>query len=487
MSYCLNPDCQKPQNPATTKFCLNCGSKLLLGERYRAINPIGQGGFGRTFLAIDEYKPSQPRCVIKQFFPQTQGTSNAEKAAELFTREALRLDELGKHPQIPELLAHFQQEGRQYLVQEFIDGQNLSQELASQGVFNEFQILQLLKDLLPVLQFVHSKQVIHRDIKPENIIRRSVDGKLVLVDFGASKFASQTSLEKPGTVIGSLGFAAPEQIAGKASAASDLYSLGVTCIYLMTNKSPLDLFDVERNIWGWRYYLQEPVSESFARILDKLLQHAITQRYHSAAEVLQDLMALTSEKNASSHSATAEKIPSQSAANSQKTTTNNNPSFIAKILGGTPQVLTGKIMQTLGNYEKALDLYERAIQINPNNYDAWYKKGCLYWELQCGEKAIICYEKTLEIKPDHYEAWRSLGTALYSLQRYEEAVYSYDKALQIYPHQPTFWLWRSIALKLLGKNTEAQISFAKAKETLPANSAEKAAILLEAWENLIKF
>ncbi|HIK28001.1 MAG: serine/threonine-protein kinase [Oscillatoriaceae bacterium SKW80] len=484
MSYCLNPDCQKPQNPAVTKFCLNCGSKLLLGERYRAIKPIGQGGFGRTFLAIDEYKPSQPRCVIKQFFPQTQGTSNAEKAAELFTREAQRLDELGKHPQIPELLAHFQQEGRQYLVQEFIDGQNLSQELASKGVFNEFQILQLLKDLLPVLQFVHSKQVIHRDIKPENIIRRSADGKIVLVDFGASKFASQTSLEKLGTVIGSVGFAAPEQITGKALAASDLYSLGVTCIYLMTNKSPLDLFDAERNIWGWRYYLQEPVSESFAHILDKLLQPALEQRYQSAAEVLQDLTALSSENSAYSYSATAEKIPYQSASNSKNAT--KNLSFIAKILGGTPQVLTGKIMQSLGNYEKALDLYDRAIQINPRNYDAWYKKGCLYWELQRYEKAIICYEKTLEIKPDHYEAWRSLGTLLYSLQRYEEAVFSYDKALQIYPHQPTLWLWRSMALKLLGKSAEAQISFAKAKEILPANSAEKAAILLEAWENLIK-
>ncbi len=486
MSYCLNPDCQKPQNPAASKFCLNCGSKLLLGDRYRAITPIGQGGFGRTFLAVDEYKPSQPRCVIKQFFPQAQGTSNAEKAAELFTREAVRLDELGKHPQIPELLAHFQQEGRQYLVQEFIDGQNLSQELESQGVFSESQILQLLEDLLPVLQFVHAQQVIHRDIKPENIIRRRASGQLVLVDFGASKFASQTSLGKPGTVIGSAGFAAPEQIVGKALAASDLYSLGVTCIYLMTNKSPLDLFDAGRDTWGWRYYLQQPASDRTARILDKLLQPAIARRYQSAAEVLQDLAALPPSGNSTSTPpGTAGKIPPQQASNPQTTPT--NPSFLAKVLGGTPQVLTGKLMQSLGNYEKALGSYDRAIQINPDNYEAWYKKGRLCWELQRRDEAVTCYERTLELKPDHYEAWRSLGTVLYSLQRYEEAVFSYDRALQIYPHQPALWLCRSMALKLSGKSAEAQRSFEKAKEILPANSAEKAAILLEAWENLIRF
>lgn len=126
MSYCLNPDCQKPQNAEGTKFCQTCGSKLLLKERYRGIKLIGQGGFGRTFLSIDEDKPSKPHCVIKQFFPQAQGTSNTQKAAELFEQEAVRLDELGKHPQIPELLAHFTQDNRQYLVQEFIDGDRKS-------------------------------------------------------------------------------------------------------------------------------------------------------------------------------------------------------------------------------------------------------------------------------------------------------------------------------------------------------------------------
>ncbi|MCL2925219.1 MAG: protein kinase, partial [Trichodesmium sp. MAG_R04] len=171
MSYCLNSGCRKPYNPSGNTFCQSCGTKLLLGDRYRAIKPIAQGGFGKTFLAVDEYKPSLSRCVIKQFLPQNR--ANAQKAAELFRREAIRLDELGKHPQIPELMAHFQQGEQQYLVQEFIDGQNLDQELVANGTFTENQIQELLWDLLPVLEFVHERQVIHRDIKPENIIRRN--------------------------------------------------------------------------------------------------------------------------------------------------------------------------------------------------------------------------------------------------------------------------------------------------------------------------
>ena len=289
MSYCLNPRCPKPENTNNEKFCQTCGSKLLLKERYRAIKPIGQGGFGRTFLAVDEDKPSKPRCVIKQFYPQAQGTRTVQKAEELFTQEATRLDELGKHPQIPELLAYFTQDDRQYLVQEFIDGQNLEQELAKNGASSEVQIWQLLSNLLPVLQFCYQKQVIHRDIKPENIIRRSLQGDLVLVDFGAAKIATYTALNSIGTSIGSPEYVAPEQTRGKAVFASDIYSLGATCIRLLTERSPFDLYDVHNDAWIWQQYLKTPVSHQLSHILDKMLESAVIQRYQTADEVLQDL------------------------------------------------------------------------------------------------------------------------------------------------------------------------------------------------------
>jgi serine/threonine protein kinase len=313
MSYCLNPHCPNPHNTNDGKFCRTCGSKLLLKERYRALIPLGQGGFGRTFLALDEDKPSKPRCVIKQFYPQAQGTSTVQKAVELFNQEAMRLDELGKHPQIPELLAYFTQDDRQYLVQEFIDGQNLAQELAQKRAFNETEIRQFLKDLLQVLQFCHARHVIHRDIKPENIIRRSSlnrplkkesslqvplttgsIGDIVLVDFGASKEATYTSLNKTGTSIGSPEYVAPEQIRGRAIFASDIYSLGVTCIHLLTGRSPFELYNAHNDTWIWQQYVETTVSDELSRILNKMLESIPVHRYQTVEQVLLDLNKLPS-------------------------------------------------------------------------------------------------------------------------------------------------------------------------------------------------
>ncbi|MEO1432066.1 MAG: serine/threonine-protein kinase [Cyanobacteria bacterium J06633_8] len=296
MSYCLNPTCPNPQNTNSEKFCLSCGSKLLLKQRYRAMKPIGQGGFSRTFLARDEDKPSLPLCVIKQFYPQAQGTGTLAKAVELFNHEAMRLEELGKHRQIPELLAYFTQDDRQYLLQEFIDGLNLGQELQQNGVYNENQIQHFLNELLRILQFCHQKQIIHRDIKPENIIRRQnpakLKGQIVLVDFGASKVVTQASMNQTGTSIGSPEYVAPEQMRGKALFSSDIYSLGVTCIHLLTGRSPFDLYDINNDVWLWRNYLQTSINNNLGNILDKMLASTPARRYQTVDEVLADLNTL---------------------------------------------------------------------------------------------------------------------------------------------------------------------------------------------------
>nr|MDJ0518734.1 serine/threonine-protein kinase [Trichodesmium sp. MO_231.B1] len=297
MTQCLNPDCLE-SNPPETIFCQSCDEKLVLVERYRALKIIGRGGFGRTFLAVDEFKPSKPFCVIKQFLPQAQGTENLSKAALLFAQEAERLDTLGRHPQIPELLAYFTQDNRQYLVQEFIDGQTLQQELAWSGAFDERKILELLKSLLPVLEFIHSQQVIHRDIKPENIIRRKNDNQypvrassspennIVLVDFGIAKFATKTALAVTGTIIGSEGYAPPEQAMGKATFSSDIYSLGVTCIHLLTEVEPFKLFDVSEGKLIWRNYLKSKVSDEVGNLLDKMIVGATKKRFQNPGEIL---------------------------------------------------------------------------------------------------------------------------------------------------------------------------------------------------------
>lgn len=289
MSYCFNLACKTPQNPDEARFCQSCGSKLLVGDRYRALRPLGAGGFGRTLLAIDEHKPSRPHCVIKQFLPQQQGTQNTAKAAELFRREAIQLEPLGEHPQIPQLYAYFTEGDRQYLVQEYINGPTLSQELADTGTFSEDKIKQLLINLLPVLQFVHDRHIIHRDIKPDNIIRRQEDGQLFLVDFGAAKYAHLTPQQQTGTIIGSAAYTAPEQLLGKATYNSDIYSLGITCLHLLTQVPPFDLFDSGENRWAWKDYLKQPLNSESTQILDKMIHTATKYRYQSPNEIITQL------------------------------------------------------------------------------------------------------------------------------------------------------------------------------------------------------
>jgi formylglycine-generating enzyme required for sulfatase activity len=293
MSNCICLACDR-SNPLTLKFCTECGAKLQIQDRYRALRVIGQGGFGKTFLAQDESKPSQPRCVIKQFAFETinpnasQGTLDI--AIRLFEQEAKRLDDLGKHPQIPELLSFTIHESKQYLIQEFIDGETLEQELRRVGAFSEQQVRDVLVEVLQILEFVHSKSVIHRDISPDNIIRRRSDQKLVLVDFGAAKHATATLLAKTGTGIGKPSYGAPEQMLGKSVFQSDLFGLGVTCLHLLTNVEPFTLYDVLENEYQWRQFLNgKVVSAEFGKLLDRLTAYRVKERPSSVIETLQVL------------------------------------------------------------------------------------------------------------------------------------------------------------------------------------------------------
>ncbi|GAX41173.1 protein kinase [Tolypothrix sp. NIES-4075] len=297
MICCLNAVCHNPPNPDDAKVCSHCGVPLITLRHYRPIRVLGSGGFGKTYLAEDVEKFNE-QCVIKQFAPQAQGTKALEKATELFEQEARRLQQLGEHPQIPTLFAYFEQENRLYLVQQFIEGDNLLDELKQQGALNEQKIREFLLDLLDILKSVHQQKVIHRDIKPQNIIRRQSDRKLILIDFGASKQLTQTVVTPgEGTTIGSFGYAPPEQMQdGEAYPASDLYSLGATCFHLLTAVTPWQLWKLQGYGWvaNWRSRLKLPVTQEFAVILDKLLQPNYQQRYQSAEAVLEDLNSLPS-------------------------------------------------------------------------------------------------------------------------------------------------------------------------------------------------
>lgn len=303
MKICQNPNCSNPFNINGNRFCVGCGSDNFgnfLRNRYRIKRLLGTGGFGRTYEAQDADR-LDAACVVKQFIRESQGTTARAKAAQLFRQEAKRLFELGEnHSQIPRLVAYFEQGTCMYLVQEFIDGETLHQELL-RAAFNETQIWQVLTDLLPVLEFIHQRLCIHRDIKPENIIRRSGDGKLVLIDFGGAKQVTQHNLAQKGTGIYTLGYAAAEQMAGYACAASDLYALGATCVRLLTGCLVKQddygniydpIYDPINGKWLWEEYLVNngiTISHKLRRILNKLLKHFVRERYQSAADVLLDV------------------------------------------------------------------------------------------------------------------------------------------------------------------------------------------------------
>lgn len=307
--YCTRPACPRPLNlfsdlddPATLqqvrqKYCTTCGMPLILADRYMPLKLLGQGGFGAAFLARDRYTPTMRRCVVKLFQPSGNLTPQLlQTAQKLFEREAEVLEELGnQHAQIPDLFAFFQltvpsltvgkQEQFFYLVQEFIDGQNLEEEFAKNGKFSEAQVVEVLQQILPVLQFVHEHGSIHRDIKPSNIMR-SRKGSLFLLDFGAVKQVTKVAgSSASSTGIYSMGYAPPEQMSGgEVYPSTDLYALAVTCLTLLTGKQPNELFDTYSNQWNWQAYAK--LSPRLAHILDRMLLNSPNQRFQSAQEVL---------------------------------------------------------------------------------------------------------------------------------------------------------------------------------------------------------
>ncbi|AVH64957.1 CHASE2 domain-containing protein [Nostoc sp. 'Peltigera membranacea cyanobiont' N6] len=265
---------------------------LLLSGRYKISQVLGAGGFGRTYLAQDTQRPGNPICVVKKLMPARQDTRFLQVARRLFHSEAEILESLGKHHQIPELLAYFEDDQEFYLIQQYIEGHTLSEELPPvQNVQNESFVMEMLKQVLEVLEFVHQHRVIHRDIKPTNIIRCVQDNRLVLIDFGAVKLMQPPSSDRTelATVaIGTRGYAPPEQFAGHPRLCSDIYALGMIGIQAITGIPPQELHpDPETGNVMWRQSVQ--VSEELATILDKMVCYHFSDRYQSAAAILLDL------------------------------------------------------------------------------------------------------------------------------------------------------------------------------------------------------
>ncbi|PPT05050.1 serine/threonine kinase [Geitlerinema sp. FC II] len=262
----------------------------LVNQRYRILHSIGRGGFGETFLVEDTHMPSSRRCVLKQLKPRTTDAKTTQLVRERFAREAATLESLGEaHPQIPTLYAYFTEGDQFYLVQEWIEGQTLTERVRSRGKLSDTEVRRLLSDLLPVLEFVHSRGIVHRDIKPDNIIVRDRDGLPVPIDFGAVRETMGTVVSSSGhptssIVIGTPGFMSGEQAVGRPMYSSDLYSLGLTAIFALTGKYPQEIPSDPRT--GKLLWFEDVrVEDGLKRVLDKAIEPHPRDRFATVREM----------------------------------------------------------------------------------------------------------------------------------------------------------------------------------------------------------
>jgi serine/threonine protein kinase len=266
----------------------------LLDRRYKITKFLSEGAFGKTFIAEDTKRPQNPICVIKQFKPKQFEPELLIKAKELFEREAEALESLGKHSQIPSLLAHLKIDQEFYLVEEYIAGKTLAEEFIEKSNMTEQEVISIVSELLEIIIFIHSHNIIHRDIKPSNIIRNQENNKLVLIDFGAvMEYQGETFL---GTIIGTLGYISVEQSLGMTGLYSDIYAVGMIGIQALTGINPnlLDKDDDDEIIWQD----QVEIGQILKNILTKMVRANKKERYATGQEVLRDINLISNaEKN----------------------------------------------------------------------------------------------------------------------------------------------------------------------------------------------
>jgi serine/threonine protein kinase len=496
MLCCLNPDCDRPINPDDHAHCQNCGVPLvkLLYNRFKVIKRIGEGGFAITYLAEDTHKLNE-RCVVKQLVYQGQGSWATKKAVELFEQEAKQLQKLGAHPQIPTLIAYFQEGDYLFLVQEFVEGEDLSKQREEQGEFGEAQIRQLLLDLLPVLGFVHSQGVIHRDIKLQNIMRGRQDDKPILIDFGISKLISQTVIGTKGagaSILGSFGYAPLEQMQdGKAVYASDLFALGVTCFHLLSGVHPQSLWATGGYTWttNWREYVQNPVSAHLGAILDKLMQVEVRNRYQSANEVLQDLQPQNQLSQATQINSTGGLAPPFKRKWTKKSAVLIGTGIAAvAVVGlaiGIPRIMpnphstTSEVAELYklanakydrGKYKEALEDINKAISLDSNYADNYHRRGRILDSLGDDNGAIADYNKAISLDANYANPYGGRGIVRLKSGDKQRALEDFNKAIELNPKFARAYNSRGLLYGGNGNLKTALEDFNKAIELDPDNA-----------------
>ncbi|HEY9693414.1 MAG TPA: serine/threonine-protein kinase [Oculatellaceae cyanobacterium] len=495
------------QSKSSQQETLPLGIQLMLGKllggRYKIISHLGGGGYGQTYLAEDIHLPNNPRCVVKQLKPQITDAWNLQTASRLFNTEAEVLYKLGNHSQIPRLFAHFEENKEFYLVQEFIDGTDLSQELTPGQPISESQVFEILQQTLEVLDFVHQQRVIHRDINPRNLIRRKQDRKLVLIDFGAVKqistrvFNAQTQGGET-VAIGTAGYMPTEQVNGHPRFCSDIYALGVIAVQALTGLDPARNQlprDPKTGEIYWRN--RAVVNPGLANIIDRMILSNFQKRYQSTNEVIHDL------NNWKSSQATLNLINNNNAAPSEISPLprSKNKKSLQPIQLGLGLAVISIILllfkifisqqsqavktsndtaKTTLNKSSAIDSKQALIppvtspipefrlsRSKANRVARFIKQGDRMIESGQYQEALTAYNNALAIKAAYEEAYWGRCYAFANLQRYQEAIEACNKALQTNPDYYKAWWSKGNALDALKRYNEALAHYDQALKIKP--------------------
>jgi serine/threonine protein kinase len=518
MICCLNPNCtlKNLSYQPGTESC-SCGTKLIPLSHYTPVSRLGEGQYGVTYKAEDTYKGNE-NCAIKQL------TVHDDAAKESFKKESEHLQKLNNKrcSKIPEMFGCFEQDGYLYLVQEFIDGENLTEYFKKKGKFNEQEVRELLNQLLPVLTILHEESIIHRDIKPDNIMRR-VKGEYVLIDFGISKQLTGHHLPTPGTNVGTEGYAPKEQREENITkASSDLYSLGVVCYKLLTGKNPRDAFVSYGYSWteNWEKCLEKSIDLDLRNIIEKLLKKNYVERYQTAEDVLKDLNPLPYRKeltDTDKYNRDTAKLSIIGAKwglvgqilaiivgliglysvligfNSSKSSTADDYYRNGQNLDGKDSIKSieaytkaieinrnyteayigrGIAERDSGNNGNAIKDFEKAIQLNPQSSISYIYRGLIWQDLNESAKAKSDFSKVFKIKPNDATDYHARGLASTNSGDNKEAIEAYDKAISLNPEFRRAYINRGISKQNLGLNKDAINDFT---ETIRLNDRSNSA------------
>jgi eukaryotic-like serine/threonine-protein kinase len=459
----------------------------ILRGHYKIISHLGGGGFGQTYLAEDIDLPTHPTCVVKQLKPLSHEPFVLETAKRLFDQEAEMLYSLGSHDRIPRLLAHFQEGEEFYLVQEFADGTDLTQEIGNGKRSPEAVAIALLKEVLEILVYVHDRNVVHRDIKPANLIRRNSDRKIVLIDFGAVKEIGGLAVDPQGNTnltiaIGSPGYMPIEQLNGKPRFSSDIYAVGMMAIQAITGAEPrLFAEHPETAELVWRDRLQGSYSPQFLDILDKMVRYDFRQRYQTASEVLKaiaslpkvtehDLPTVVGSSNLTNNAETiitspqvitqssdsqAEPLRQPQTIAFQQSSHKSLPVWVW-ISGGFAVLLLISLAVISKIAKNATAVTNNPVVPNlpsptaiatppvtpsstatptPLSVEELLAQALILNRNNKHQEALVKVEEAIKLDPNNADAWGAKGLLLRSMGRENEAIAAFSKALELRPNE----------------------------------------------------